>query len=241
MGSGNPGLIMLLIALQNAVLLLGTLGFYLAGVFVLRRFGRGVRFSLSPLGFAKPANGYLGGIGLGVAVGLGALVASLLLNVLSRYALEALGYPADHAVQQPLMQSVRSWVAESPGVAIPLAFLVVAVVGPAVEELVFRGGIFNGLHRLGAIVAHKVGFDMASGRIGERIALVLSAVASSALFASLHLEAVLFLAIFVLAVSLCLLFRRTGSLLPPIVAHATFNSFTVAVLVLSGLGVLPGV
>jgi len=43
----------------------------------------------------------------------------------------------------------------------------------------------------------------------------------------------------VLAISLCWLLRRTGSLLPPFVAHATFNSFTTALLVLAGLGVLP--
>lgn len=237
--SDDPGLILLLLALQNAVLLVITLGAYLSGVFVLRRLGRGVSFSLAPLGFSRPANGYLGGIGIGVAVGLGALVASFLLNVISRYGLEALGYPEDHAVQQPLMQGIRSWVADSPMIAIPLAFLVVAVVGPVAEELVFRGGVFNGLHRLGAVVARKAGVGARSGRMGEKVAFVLSVVVSSALFASLHLEAAIFLAIFVLAASLCWLFRRTGSLLPPVAAHATFNAFTVAVLVLSGLGVLP--
>lgn len=191
MGS-SPGLILLLVALQNAILLFLTLGAYVSGVFVFRRLGRSVTFSLYPLGFARPANGYFGGISVGVAVGLAALVASFVLNILSRYGLRALGYPVDHTVQQPLMEGVRAWVYESPGVAIPLAFLIVAVVGPAVEELVFRGGIFNGLHRLGAGLARKMGAGATPGRVGERAAFVLSVAVSSALFAALHFEAVLF-------------------------------------------------
>jgi membrane protease YdiL (CAAX protease family) len=59
------------------------------------------------------------------------------------------------------------------------------------------------------------------------------------LFASLHLEAALFLAIFILAVLPCQPFGRTGSLSTPMAAHETFNSFTVAGLVLSGPGLLP--
>jgi membrane protease YdiL (CAAX protease family) len=42
-----------------------------------------------------------------------------------------------------------------------------------------------------------------------------------------------------LAVALCALYRRTGSLLPCFVAHAAFNSFAVLVIILSGLGTLP--
>lgn len=39
--------------------------------------------------------------------------------------------------------------------------------------------------------------------------------------------------------SLCWLLRKTGSLLPPFVAHATFNAFAATLLVLGGLGLLP--
>jgi membrane protease YdiL (CAAX protease family) len=38
-------------------------------------------------------------------------------------------------------------------------------------------------------------------------------------------------------VILCALFERTGSLLPTFVAHATFNSFAVSLIILAGLGV----
>lgn len=57
------------------------------------------------------------------------------------------------------------------------------------------------------------------------------------MFASLHLEPVIFIS--TLAVGLCWLRSRSG-LLAPIAAHATFNSFTVTILVLGGLGILPG-
>ena len=62
---------------------------------------------------------------------------------------------------------------------------------------------------------------------------------SSMAFALLHFEPVILPALFVLAVALCGLYRRTGSLLPGFVAHAAFNSSAVLVMVLSGIGVLP--
>jgi membrane protease YdiL (CAAX protease family) len=45
-------------------------------------------------------------------------------------------------------------------------------------------------------------------------------------------------ALFILAVVLCALFERTGSLLPPFVAHATFNSFATSLIILDGLGII---
>ena len=112
--------------------------------------------------------------------------------------------------------------------------------GPAVEELVFRGAVFNGLDRLGALLASRtVGAtpEGTSGGPSGRTVFVVSALLSSAFFALLHLEPVLLPAILILAVALCVLFRRTGSLLPPLVAHATFNSFATSLIILNGLGV----
>ncbi len=45
--------------------------------------------------------------------------------------------------------------------------------------------------------------------------------------------------LFVLAFVLCALYRRTGSLLPCLATHATFNAFAVLLVILSGFGVLP--
>jgi CAAX protease family protein len=116
----------------------------------------------------------------------------------------------------------------------------VVVIGPAVEELVFRGAVFNGLNRLGALIASRT-VGAASERTPRgasgRTVFVLSALLSSVFFALLHLEPVLLPAILILAIALCVLFRRTGSLLPPLVAHATFNSFATSLIILNGLGV----
>jgi membrane protease YdiL (CAAX protease family) len=129
-------------------------------------------------------------------------------------------------------------VRESPAAAIPAIVLVVIIFGPAVEELVFRGAIFNGLYRLSRLVsAHSFGKED-PGRAARRVSFVLSALVSSVIFALLHLEPVLLPAILILAVILCVLFERTGSLLPPFVAHATFNSFAVLLIILSGLDAL---
>jgi uncharacterized protein len=111
--------------------------------------------------------------------------------------------------------------------------------GPAVEELVFRGVVFNGLYRLGArISARSVGKENSGARPGKMVLFAFSAIASSILFALLHLEPVLLPVLLILAITLCALFQRTGSLLPSFVAHATFNSFATSLIILNGLNVL---
>lgn len=236
----DPGQTLLLVVLQNVILLAATLGVFWIGVIVLRALGRGTSFSLVPLGFSKPTSGYGRGLMMGVFVGVAAILVGLALNVSSSYALEALGYPGENDAQQSLIRDLESFVSESPAVAVPVIFLVVALVGPAVEELVFRGAVFGGLYRLGRLFARGRGAgEGPPGRTAERWAFFLAAALSSAFFASLHLEPAIFLAIFTLAVGLCWLLKSTGSLLPPIAAHVTFNSFTVALVMLGGLGVVP--
>jgi membrane protease YdiL (CAAX protease family) len=212
-------------------------GFWLS-VLLMRRLGNKVGYSLAPLGFSRPEGGVFGGIFLGAFVGTFAIALSLAVNPLSAYLLERLGYSTESTVQQPFMQGLSGWVRESPGFAVPAIILVVVVFGPAVEELVFRGVVFNGLYRLGSrIAAWSVDEDDPTVPHGKAI-FALSALASSALFALLHLEPVLLPTLLILAVILCYLFRRTGSLLPCVVAHATFNSFATAIIVLDGLGVI---
>lgn len=245
---------MLLIVAQNAAFVGLTLGAFWGGVLALRGFGRRFSFSLRPLGFVKPPQGAARTVAVGVGAGLAAIVLSAALNVVSRYSLRALGYPAEGSAQQPLMDGISSWVSQSPLVAIPLVFLTIGFLTPVAEEILFRGGIFGGLQRLlsalFAKLAHRSSNSAPAGaegragvfarsRSGARVAFVLSAILSSAMFASLHLEPVIFVSIFALAVGLCWL-RSRGGLLAPIAAHATFNSFTVSVLVLGGIGLLPG-
>jgi len=124
--------------------------------------------------------------------------------------------------------------------AIPAIIAVVVFFGPAVEELVFRGAVFGGLYRLGLFFSRKLGGKGEDYKgAGEKISFALSALCSSVLFSLVHLEPVILPVLFVLAVGLCVLYWRTKSLLPCLVAHATFNSFAVLVIILMGLGALP--
>ena len=221
---------------MNTSVAASVIALFWLGVVTARALGRKASFSLAPLGFRRPGSGLLAGVGLGVAVGVGAIVMSIIVNPISVFVLDRLGYSTESTVQQPFMRGLVGWVEANPAAAIPTIILVVVVIGPAVEELVFRGAVFNGLNRLGALVSSRT-VGAASGRTSRKMTFVLSALLSSVFFALLHLEPVLLPAILILAVALCALFQRTSSLLPPLVAHATFNSFATSLIILNGLGV----
>lgn len=233
--SEDPLTLLLLVVLQSVVLAAVTIGLFWAGVFVARRLGSEAGYSLASLGIVRPQGGALSGVGLGVLVGFGAFLMSVIVGAFSALVLERLGQPTDNSAQEPLMNALSEWIGDSPAVAIPVAFLVVAFVGPAVEELVFRGAIFGGLYRLGtSLFGRLVGEKSGAIRVGW-LPFAAAAFFSSALFAALHLSAVIIPAIFILAVTLCALYRHTGSLLPNFIAHATFNSIVVSALVATGL------
>jgi membrane protease YdiL (CAAX protease family) len=208
-----------------------------AGVFVVRSFGKKADYSLAPLGFSRPRGGLLVGSGVGVLTGVGALIVSIPMNLASTFVLDRLGYSTESVIQGPFMQGLVRWVEESPSVAVPAIVLVVVIFGPAVEELVFRGAVFNGLCRLADLASARFGESEDTRKTARSVSFALAALVSSIVFALLHLEPVLLPALLILAVILCALFERTGSLLPPFVAHATFNSFAVSLIILAGLGV----
>ena len=231
----QPQQALLLVVLQNLVLVCLTIGAFWGGVLLARSFGRKIGYSLAPLGFSRPRGGFFVGAGAGFLTGLGALLVSAVVNPVSVRVFDRLGYSTESTVQQPFMRGLMGWVRESPGVAIPAIICVVVIFGPAVEELVFRGAIFNGLYRLCSLIS--MGTNGYSGRATRNVSFALSALVSSVVFALLHLEPVLLPALLILAVILCALFARTGSLLPTFVAHATFNSLAVLLIILGGLGV----
>jgi hypothetical protein len=237
----DPGRVLLVVVLQDLVFFVLTVGFFWVGVAVSRGLlGRPVSYSLAPLGFSKPKDGYLPGTGLGLIVGSVAVGASLVITPLSIYVLEALGYSTESKVQGPFKEGLTAWIGEDPGTAIPAIIAVVVFFGPAIEELVFRGAIFGGLYRLGLFLSRKLGGKAESYKeTGEKVSFALSALFSSVAFALAHLEPVALPVLLILAVSLCTLYRYTGSLLPNLVAHATFNSFAVLIIILSGLQMLP--
>ena len=230
----EPQQALLSVVLLNVALVGLTVGLFWAGVFVARSFGRKVGYSLAPLGFTRPRGGLLAGMGVGAAVGVGAVIASIPVNLATTFVLDRLGYSTERAIQGPFMRGLFHWVQESPDTAIPAILLVVMIFGPAVEELVFRGALFNGLNRLGRLI---LGVSGGSRRTARRVSFALAALISSVVFALLHLEPTLLPVLLILAVVLCVLFERTGSLLPTFVAHATFNSFAVSLIILAGLGV----
>lgn len=212
-------------------------GLFWLGITIARALGRRISYSVAPLGFSRPKGGVFAGAAIGVAVGLGAVVVSVILNPLSTLVLDRFGVSTESTVQQPFMRGLTGWVEQNPTVAIPAIVFVVVILGPAVEELVFRGAVFNGLNRLGSLLASRLAPTKSSRGTADKIFFVVATLASSAFFALLHLEPVLLPAILVLAVALCVLFQRTNSLLPPFVAHATFNSFATTLIILNGLGV----
>jgi membrane protease YdiL (CAAX protease family) len=161
---------------------------------LLRRWGRrATEAGPSGLGFTTPAGRF---IALGTALGIAApILGGLLTQVLA----------GDHEVTQAV-----SDIADKAHVGMRIALLpVVVLVGPAVEELLFRGALLSILR----------------SRLGDGWAIVLSAVA----FGTVHLPdlAWLWYAVpnLVLVGLFCAWLRvRSGSLWPAFVAHATNNA-----------------
>ena len=234
----DPQDALLLITLQNVILASITIGVFFTGIFVARRFGGRAGYSLSALGFSRPRGGYFAGTGIGMLVGFGAVFAGMAVNALSIPVLERLGYSTESRVRQPFMRGLEGWVHESPGLAITAIVLVVVLFSPAVEELFFRGAIFNGLNRLGFWLFARNESKEPDGA-ARKLSFALAALISSVFFALLHLEPRLLASLVILAFVLCMLFEKSGSLLPSFVAHATFNSFAASVIILSGLDALP--
>lgn len=98
-------------------------------------------------------------------------------------------------------------------VAATLVVLVGGLVVPLGEELLFRGLAYGVLRRLGRVLA---------------------VVLSAGIFAIAHGLNVVFAAAFLLGVVNALLYERTGSIWPPVAAHATFNLISFALVLALG-------
>lgn len=88
--------------------------------------------------------------------------------------------------------------------------LMAVVVAPCAEEFLFRGYLYGVLRRF----------------LGRIPAIIVT----SLLFAAVHLNLSLMLGLALLAVMLCLLYERTGSLWSNICVHAMFNSISIIML-----------
>lgn len=99
------------------------------------------------------------------------------------------------------------------GEASPTVFLLLlaagALLAPLAEEIFFRGYVFRS-------------YLVAKGPVRAYIA-------SSLLFASLHLNVAAFLPLFVIGLIMAFLYHRSGSLVPSIIAHSLNNGFALIV------------
>ncbi len=89
----------------------------------------------------------------------------------------------------------------------PLLILVTSVIGPILEEIIFRKIIFGTLHK--------------------RFNFFLSALISSLIFAAVHMDFVHILIYTAMGFVFAFLYARTKTILVPIIAHVSMNTLVV--------------
>ncbi|MFA9430173.1 lysostaphin resistance A-like protein [Egicoccus sp. AB-alg2] len=192
---GNGGATMLLlVVVAQGVGLAGALA-YLAA--------RG-RLSWRLLGPVRPSGIHWA---VGLVVGIGGFIG---VNVIIAVVLQFIG-PVDPPEQQ-LLQDLTAG-----GVSTVLAIVAAVVMAPLVEEVVFRGVLFQGLKR--------------------RVGLWPAALVSGLIFAAVHVEVtqpIYSAGLLALGVALAWSMHRFGSLIVPIVGHAAFNAVSVGLTLLGG-------
>ena len=106
----DPQGTLLSVVLFDAAVAGAVVGVFWLAVSLLRRLGKKIGYSLAPLGFSRPKGGFLAGIGTGVAVGVGTVLLSMIVNPISVLVLERFGYSTESTVQQPFMEGLVGWV-----------------------------------------------------------------------------------------------------------------------------------
>ncbi|MBI3324044.1 MAG: CPBP family intramembrane metalloprotease [Candidatus Omnitrophica bacterium] len=112
-------------------------------------------------------------------------------------------------IEPPVEEIHRLLFEQHGGPVLGLTLLLACVVGPIVEELLFRGLLFAALR----------------SRVSRWMAILIS----GALFAAVHTNVVGFLPIMALGCFLAALYERTGSLLSPIAVHVVHNTLLVGI------------
>ena len=170
---------------QSAALILVQLAFLLplALIFVWKR------IPLRYLGFGKFEWNTLG-------LGCGLLIASYVFIIIHNIILMALGVDTQGEAILRFFDSLES----------PVWFFFVGVIlAPIVEEIFFRGFVFQGFRQ----------------RYGWISAMLLSSI----VFAAAHLDLVAFLPTFILGCLLAYMFQRSNSIWPGVILHFLVNAF----------------
>ena len=136
-----------------------------------------------------------------MGMGCGLLIASYVVILLHNLLLMALGMDTQG---QSILKAIAEL--ESP----VWLFLVSVVVAPLVEEIFFRGFLFQGFRQ----------------RYGWIPAILLS----SGIFAAAHLDPLSFIPTFVLGAALAYVYHRSNSLWPAIILHFLNNGFAMCAL-----------
>ena len=110
--------------------------------------------------------------------------------------------------EPPVQEVVQVYLREKGSGALLFFTFFVAILGPVVEEIFFRGFTYKVFRQ----------------KFGVRWALVIS----SAIFAGLHMSPIAFLPIFLLGFFLATLYERTGSLVPSMTVHMLHNLIMVS-------------
>ena len=147
------------------------------------------------LGLVAPRS-WFRAVGLALATVLAALVMSALLEPIFHGA-DAQGVAPDHG-RPPGFSALAG---------VLLAYLAVGVVGPVVEELLFRGLLTAGVRR--------------------RFGALRTALFTAALFAVAHFIPRVMPAVFLLGLALAFVYERMGSTAPGVLVHCLYNGIAL--------------
>lgn len=145
----------------------------------------------------------------GIGWGVVAWIAATAVSAVVVVVLDELGVSTDPEPAERALALIDPW----------LAVAAIVILAPIAEELFFRGIVFNAWLR----------------ERGQRFAYV----GSAALFAVIHFSIASLVPIFLLGLALAWVYRRTGTLLAPILMHATVNGISVAIALLAQFEMLP--
>ena len=145
---------------------------------------------------------------LGLVTGLGLVLISMVLALLTSQLIHALG---DQVEPQKLVTLIAEESAKKENIPTLIFFVVMAVVvAPIAEEILFRGILYPAIKQIGY----------------PRLA----AIGTALLFALFHVNLLTFASLTVVALGLIALYEFTDNLLAPITAHAVFNASNLIML-----------